>query len=140
MVKSATAISNEVYSEKLKEISDLNILPEYFRGPLKTLWRAAFAPRAAICPPLAHANKVVDRSRTFYQKLFGSRKSKGWETRLYSFRKKDGHLLLHKLEYRQWFGYYEVSAKQNRQLARRGHVLGIWSAYNLRKKHEFNVE
>jgi len=36
----------------LEEISDLNVFPECFRGPLKTLWRARFSPLAAICPSL----------------------------------------------------------------------------------------
>jgi len=36
----------------LEEISGLNIFPERFRGPLKTLWRATFGPRAAIFPLL----------------------------------------------------------------------------------------
>jgi len=40
----------------LKEIADLNKVPELFLGPLKTLWRATFGPRAAICPPLAYCN------------------------------------------------------------------------------------
>jgi len=35
-----------------EEISDLKIFFECFRGPLKTLWRTTFGPRAAICPPL----------------------------------------------------------------------------------------
>jgi len=37
----------------LEEISDLKIFSECFRGPLKTLWRATFGPRAAIYPPLS---------------------------------------------------------------------------------------
>jgi len=52
LVKLATAVSNNIYSDKLKEISDLNKFPEFFRGPLKTLWWATFGPRASICPPL----------------------------------------------------------------------------------------
>jgi len=39
---------------KLEEISDLNVLPECFCEPLKTLWRATFGLRAAICPPLLY--------------------------------------------------------------------------------------
>jgi len=41
------------FSVKLEEISDLKNFPECFREPLKTLWRATFSPRAAICPHLA---------------------------------------------------------------------------------------
>jgi len=36
----------------LEEISDLMVFPQSFRGPLKTLWRATFGPRAANSPPL----------------------------------------------------------------------------------------
>jgi len=52
LVKLASAVSNDIYCDKLKEVSDLNIFPELFRGPLETLWLATFGPRAAICPPL----------------------------------------------------------------------------------------
>jgi len=36
----------------LEQILDLKIFPECFRGPLKTMWRATFGPRAGKCPPL----------------------------------------------------------------------------------------
>jgi len=39
----------ELVEDKLEAISDLTFLPECFRGPLKTLWRATCGPRAANC-------------------------------------------------------------------------------------------
>ena len=46
------SLATNIYFDKLKESSDLNIFPECFYGPLQTLSRVAFGPRAAICPPL----------------------------------------------------------------------------------------
>jgi len=34
----------------------MNIFPQCFRGPLKTLWRATCGPRAANCPLLLQYN------------------------------------------------------------------------------------
>jgi len=50
--QSLVSLNTTIYCEKLEEISDLMIFPEYFRGSLKTLWRATCGPRAANCPPL----------------------------------------------------------------------------------------
>ena len=36
----------------------MNIFPECFRGPLKTLWRATFGSRDAICPSLVYLIKM----------------------------------------------------------------------------------
>jgi len=54
LVKLVSAVSNNICCDKLKELSDLNIFLESFHGPLKTLWRATFGSRAAICPTLAY--------------------------------------------------------------------------------------
>jgi len=45
------SLGTNIYCDKFKEISDLKIFPECFRGPLQALWRATHGSRAAICPP-----------------------------------------------------------------------------------------
>jgi len=53
---SVYSLSTNIYYdyEKLEKLFRFEDFSECFCGPLKTLCRATFGPRAAICPPMAY--------------------------------------------------------------------------------------
>ena len=51
-----SSLSTNIYCDKLKQNSNLNIFPEYFRGPLKRLWRPPGPLFAHPCTRLIHTS------------------------------------------------------------------------------------
>ena len=48
------SLSTNIHFDNMEDMSDLKIFSEYFRGPLKVLWRATCGPQAATCSPLLY--------------------------------------------------------------------------------------
>jgi len=89
------SLGTDICCDKLEEISYLKIFPECLRRPLKTLWRATFGPRGAICPPLLWTKLVEwkDLCSTQYRRKNATKERGQYATQTEYWRCSDQHKL-----------------------------------------------